>query len=90
MDNILIVVPDITRKAHLKTVLPRVLSRLKRKGFKNKKIKIIVATGLHKPHTNAELLDLVGKKIFSRYRVITHRQDKRDLVYKGKTKKVFP
>lgn len=53
-------------------------------------IKIIVATGLHKPHTKSELKNLVGEKIFSKYEVITHTQKKSDLVFKGKTKDGIP
>ena len=83
MPNVLIVVPDCTRNAHLKEILPKALNK---KGIKGEKIKIIIATGLHKPHTKAELKKLVGKKIFSKYSVITHTQNKKDLVDKGKTK----
>jgi len=91
MDNVLIVVPDITRKAHLNVVLPRVLRRLKKKrGIQDKAIKIIIATGLHKPHTRLELKNLVGTDIFYKYPVITHAQNSKDLVSKGRTNKNVP
>lgn len=90
INNVLIVVPDMTRKAHLKIVLPRLLNQLKKKGLDEKKIKIIVATGLHKPHTKIELKNLVGEKIFSKYSVISHTQNKKVLVNRGKTKDGIP
>ncbi len=88
MRNILIVVPDMTRKAHLKVVLPRILKKLAK--AEKRRIKIIIATGLHKPHTKAELRNLVGKKIFSDYEVISHNQNKGNLINKGKTKEGIP
>ena len=93
MRKILIVVPDITRKAHLKSVLPALLKQIDRRGMRDegrRMIKIIVGTGLHKPHTRTELKNLVGEKIFSKYTVITHTQKKSDLVYRGKTKSGVP
>lgn len=91
MRNVLIVVPDATRKAHLKVVLPRLLKKIgvssKDKGLR---IKIIVATGLHKPHTRSELKKLVGERIFSKYTVMTHNHDKGNLVKIGKTKSGIP
>jgi len=103
--KILIVVPDITRKAHLKAVLPRMLRRAQGlgpraqgsgeerslpEGDPRTSIKIIVGTGLHKPHTNTELKSLVGENIFSKYTVVTHSQDKKCLVYKGRTRSGIP
>ncbi len=90
MNKILIVVPDITRKAHLKDLLPGLLARLEREKTAATEIKIIIATGLHKAHTDAELTGLVGRSIFSRYQVISHTQDKNDLMDLGKTRKGIP
>ena len=93
MHKILIVVPDCTRKAHLESVLPQVIKKisLEDRGQKTEdRIKIIVATGLHKPHTKAELKNLVGEKIFSDYQVITHTQKKSDLISMGTTKGGIP
>lgn len=89
MRKVLVVVPDMTRKAHLKVVLPEILRSMVN-GQWSMGVKIIVATGLHKQHTRAELKNLVGEKIFSRYTVITHTQKKSDLVCRGKTKDGIP
>jgi len=90
MRDILIVAPDTTRKAHLETVLPMTLNRLKKEGAADKDIKIIIATGLHKPHTKAELRGLVGDKVFSKYRVLSHNQDKNNLINRGRTSEGIP
>ncbi|MBI4336143.1 MAG: DUF2088 domain-containing protein [Candidatus Omnitrophica bacterium] len=83
MGKILIVAPDSTRKTHLRVVLPKLIGELKEK--ERGEIKIIIATGLHKPHTRSELKKLVGKNIFSRYAVISHTQRKGDLSRRGRT-----
>lgn len=90
MHKTLIVVPDITRKAHLKMVLPRLLRRPDIVGGPGNDIRIIVGTGLHRPHTKEELKALVGEKIFSRHKVISHTQKKSELVYRGMTKDGIP
>jgi len=90
MPEALIVVPDATRKAHLKKIVPMALERVRREGFKDSEITVIVATGLHKPHAAAELKTLVGEKIFSRYRVISHAQGARTVVMRGRTKSGVP
>jgi lactate racemase len=90
MDKVLVAVPDATRKAHLRKVLPRLLNQLAKKGIKRENIKIIVATGLHKPHTKTGLKNLVGDRVFSEYLVTNHIQAKRDLVNLGRTKSGIP
>lgn len=86
-DKILIVVPDITRHAHLKTILPRLLKRI---DNNSRAITIIVATGLHKKHDAAQLNELVGRKILARCKVISHDQDKDSLTSFGRTKDGIP
>jgi len=93
VSKILIVVPDATRKAHLKTILPELIRKVDleyRVQNTEYRIKIIVATGLHKPHTKPELKNLVGEKIFSNYEVITHTQKKSDLISMGTAKGGIP
>ena len=73
---------SLTRRAALAAfaasgclVLPKLLNKVK-----SANVKIVVATGLHKPHTKAELKDLLGGEIFSNYRVISHNQNKNNLI----------
>jgi len=68
---------DITRPAPNRVVLPPVLRRLEEAGIERSRILILIATGLHRPATPAEIREIVGDEIASRYRVENH--DARDL-----------
>ena len=85
--SVLLVVPDKTRCAHLKTILPRLLKIIKVGG---RSVTVIVATGLHKKHTDAEMRELLGAGIVKECRVICHDQDKRSLTDYGKTRTGIP
>ncbi|MBU4311779.1 MAG: DUF2088 domain-containing protein [Candidatus Omnitrophica bacterium] len=78
----IIAVPDFTRKAHLKKVLPFVLDKLK-----GQDIEIIIATGLHRPPTKNEIKTNLGN-IVNRVKISVH--DHKSVAYFGKTKKGIP
>jgi nickel-dependent lactate racemase len=63
---------DITRPAPNRLVLPPVLSRLERAGIPSDRITILVATGLHRPATEAEIREICGEEVAGRYRVVNH------------------
>ena len=63
---------DITRPAPNGLVLPPVLSRLERAGIPRESITILIATGLHRPATDAEIGEICGDEVASRYRVVNH------------------
>ncbi|MGE5488508.1 MAG: nickel-dependent lactate racemase [bacterium] len=63
---------DITRPAPNRTVLPPVLERLEAAGIARERIVILIATGLHRPATDAEICEIVGPEIASEYRVENH------------------
>ncbi|MBI4974561.1 MAG: DUF2088 domain-containing protein, partial [Candidatus Omnitrophica bacterium] len=87
LEDILIVVPDNTRKAHLKEVLPNLLKRIRNSS---RSIDIIVATGLHKKHDACQLKELLGKDIFKRHKVISHEQKAGSLTNFGYTRNDIP
>ena len=68
---------DITRPAPNRIVLPPVLRRLEEAGIERSRIVILIATGLHRPATDAEIREITGEQIAARYRVENH--DARDL-----------
>ena len=68
---------DITRPAPNRLVLPPVLRRLEEAGIERSRITILIATGLHRPATPAEIREIVGERIARDYRVENH--DARDL-----------
>lgn len=63
---------DITRPAPNRLVLPPVLIRLGRAGIPPERITILIATGLHRPATNAEIREICGDEVAGRYRVVNH------------------
>jgi nickel-dependent lactate racemase len=63
---------DITRPAPNKQVLPPLLKRLEAAGIPREGVTILIATGLHRPATEAEILEIVGADIAAAYRVVNH------------------
>jgi lactate racemase len=63
---------DITRPAPNRQVLPPVLARLKAAGIPEHEITILIATGLHRPASDAEIREICGESIAGRYRVLNH------------------
>jgi nickel-dependent lactate racemase len=69
---------DITRPAPNRTVLPHVAGALERAGIAPSEIRILIATGLHREATPAELEEIVGREMLSRYTVDSHRARRTD------------
>ena len=63
---------DITRPAPNREVLPPLLARLEAAGIPREGITILIATGLHRPATEAELQEICGEETAARYRVLNH------------------
>ena len=63
---------DITRPAPNREVLPPMLARLEAAGIPRSAITILIATGLHRPATEAEFREICGEEIAARYRVLNH------------------
>ena len=81
----IIAIPDFTRDAHLKKVLPLALKRLK----SLKDVEIIIATGLHRAPTKKEIKKNLGK-IASKVKISAHNYRKNSVTSFGKTKKGIP
>ncbi|MBI4876695.1 MAG: nickel-dependent lactate racemase [Acidobacteria bacterium] len=63
---------DITRPTPNRQTLPPVLRRLEAAGIPREGITILIATGLHRPASEAEIRQIVGPEIAARYRVANH------------------
>ena len=85
--RVLIAVTDDTRNAHLKDILPHLLQRI---DDGRRDIKIIVATGLHKAHTEEQLIRLLGRQVLKRCKVIAHKLDKKSIVSVGRSRRGVP
>jgi len=84
--KVLIVITDITRPCPNDILLPPIVKELENGGIKLEDITILVATGLHRPNTDEELIKMLGKDVFSKIKVVTHMaSEKLNLVNLGKT-----
>ncbi|HTX76578.1 MAG TPA: nickel-dependent lactate racemase [Terracidiphilus sp.] len=63
---------DITRPAPNATTLPPLLKRLHAGGIPRESITILIATGLHRPATPAEIEAILGQRIAAEYRIVNH------------------
>ena len=63
---------DITRPAPNRKVLPPLLARLEKAGMARERITILIATGLHRPATEAEIEEICGERVAGKYRVVNH------------------
>ena len=89
--SVAIAVSDITRPVPYKGesgILPPLLSRLERAGIRKENIKIIVATGMHRPSSYEEKMEMYGKEIVEQYTILDHDCQKPDLLQSiGETKR---
>lgn len=63
---------DITRPAPNRLTLPPVLRRLEAGGILRENVTILIATGLHRPATEAEILEIVGPEVAGSCRIVNH------------------
>jgi nickel-dependent lactate racemase len=70
--TVAISVCDITRPAPNSRVLPPLLARLTAAGIRPEDIVVLIATGLHRPATEAEIREIVGPSLASTLRVENH------------------
>jgi len=73
-----IAICDITRPVPNEMILQPLLQILEASGIPREKITILVATGLHRESTPAEIVEMVGNEIAATYRVENHRGEARE------------
>jgi len=83
----IIAVPDFTREAHLKKILPGIVNKLNLSGLQDKNIEILIATGLHRSPAKKEITDNLGT-IAKRIKISVH--DYKDVFYLGRSKSHIP
>ena len=67
-----VVISDFTRPVPNKIILPPILDTLEKSGIKRENIKILIATGMHRPNLGEELESMVGREIMASYTIINH------------------
>ena len=86
--QVAIVVSDGTRPCPTDRLLPPVLEELAAAGVSDADVTVVVALGLHRAQTPAELAALVGPEVHARVRVVNH--DVEDVVRLGATARGTP
>ena len=69
--TVCIVTSDLTRPVPNRPILEALLPALEEAGAR--RIKILIATGLHRPNTREELCQMFGEDLASKYEIINHR-----------------
>jgi lactate racemase len=67
-----VLICDITRPVPNKILLPPILKTLSAAGIPHDKISLLIATGIHRPNLEQELMELVGAEIAARYKIDNH------------------
>lgn len=73
--EVLILVDDYTRNTPVNLILPEVLTELKSAGLEPKNIRIMVASGTHRPMTLDEKRKKVGPQVVENYTILDHHCD---------------
>jgi nickel-dependent lactate racemase len=89
--TVCILVCDITRPVPNATILRPMLAELHAAGIARKDILILIATGLHRPSTEAERVEMLGPEIARDYRVEDHHGTRlEEHTYLGTTPRGVP
>lgn len=73
-DWALVVVSDITRPVPNALLMPALLERLESAGVPASRVVVLIATGLHRPATKAEIQELLGEEtVRAGVQVVSHR-----------------
>jgi len=73
-----IVVSDRTRPVPNALLLPALLDALRRGGLPTEAVTVLVATGLHRPATPAELSEMLGPELARSLRIVQHDARERE------------
>ncbi|TWH47324.1 nickel-dependent lactate racemase [Sporomusa sp. KB1] len=86
-EKVAIAVSDITRAwQQMPLVLPEIIATLNKAGVPDSNITIIIAVGGHRQNTEQEFVQLCGKEIYERIKIVNHDAfDADNMVYFGKT-----
>ena len=76
--NACIVISDITRPVPNEVILPPILQTLEEAGIPRENVLILVATGLHRPSTQEERIEMCGAEIVAKYRMEDHHAECRE------------
>jgi len=85
-----IVISDSSRLVPSHLFLPLLLEELNRGGIPDERIRIVVALGMHRKHTEAELRQLAGTNVYDRVAVVNHSPLPEHCILLGQTSRGTP
>ena len=88
--KIAIIINDITRPTPSAYLIPFVLEELKTAGISDDCVTFYFALGLHRGHTDAEIVKLLGEDVFSRFKFVQHEVGSYPVTSFGKTSRGTP
>lgn len=81
--QIVIIVNDITRPVPYEIVLKPMLLEMEETGVSPENITLLIATGMHRPMTEQEVVNTLGWDIATKYRWVNHKCEEK-MVFVGK------
>jgi nickel-dependent lactate racemase len=78
--NPCLLVSDSTRPTPSRLITEAALDVLNQAGVSDERVRVMVATGLHRPCTDAELLEMMGAELLGRVKVVNHSARDPDIV----------
>ncbi len=88
--DVAIAVTDSTRPTPNKEILSVLLKELHGRGVKYENLKVIIATGLHRPDSMELIKRNVGEEVIGKVKVFNHDPDSETNVYLGVTANLTP
>jgi len=89
--NACVVICDVTRPVPNPILLPPILETLEAAGIPRHEILILIATGMHRPNLDDELVEMVGPYVAANYRIENHHgQERSEHTYLGQTPRGVP
>ncbi len=70
--RVVIVVNDVTRPTPYNVMFPPLLEAFKEAGIKDEQVTLLVATGIHDVHTDAQNREFYSDAIVDRFKVVSH------------------
>lgn len=84
--KVIIIATDISRPCPDRVILPPLIEVLKGAGIRDDNIRILIATGMHRPMTEEELKEKLGEEVCEKFEVVNHVcTDEKSLKFIGTT-----
>ncbi|GFH63286.1 MAG: conserved hypothetical protein [Candidatus Desulfovibrio kirbyi] len=70
--TVVVVINDITRPTPYEALFPPLLEVFAQAGIRDDQVTLLIATGIHDPHTDAQNKEVYGEEITRRFKILNH------------------